>query len=273
MYRRVIKGILTATALVLAQTGAQADPIPPGWSCTGNCGTLGPDGVVTAPPFGPTYQYISTASGSAGAGQIPGIGGTRGSELVTFPFSANAGDLLSFFFNYVTSDSVGFADYAWAELRGTAHNHIAWLFTARTAPPPDNTSPGFGLPPNDSTLTPPSLPIISVPPVWSPLGSSSGSCFAPGCGYTGWIESNYTIAAAGDFVLAFGTSNFIDTANDSGLAINGIRVASEPITSVPEPRSLILLGSALLGFGFLRHRRASGGVVSTSIPITPAPAS
>jgi hypothetical protein len=31
-------------------------------------------------------------------------------------FAATAGTALNFYFNYVTSDGAGFADYGWAEL-------------------------------------------------------------------------------------------------------------------------------------------------------------
>lgn len=255
MYRYLWAGVLAVAALVVAQPGAQAAPIPAGWSCTGNCGTLGPDGVVTAPPaFGPDYQYISTSGGSSGAGQISSVGGTNGSELVTNTFSANAGDLLDFYFNYVTSDGSGFSDYSWAELRDSSNAHVAWLFTARTQPTGD-TSPGFGLPSNDSTLIPPTTPIIPGGPVWSPLGSWSGACYAAGCGYTDWIQSQYTIGTSGNYILAFGVTNWADQIYDSGLAIAGVTIGGVPITPAPEPGSLVLLGSALLGLGFFYRRR------------------
>src|SRR5438270_1077583 len=84
-------------------------------TCTGNCGTDSANGVVTAPPGGGNYQYVSTSGGAGGAGQISSVGGTNGSEYVTSVFSANSGDALNFNFNYVTSDGAGYADYAFAE--------------------------------------------------------------------------------------------------------------------------------------------------------------
>ena len=83
----------------------------------GNYGTLGADGVVTAPPTGPLYGYVSTNGGIHGAGQISGVGGSNGSSFQSDPFAAGVGDTLRFVFNYVTSDGSGFADYGWAELR------------------------------------------------------------------------------------------------------------------------------------------------------------
>jgi hypothetical protein len=226
-------------------------------TCTGTCGTLGPDGVVTAPPGGGTYGYVSTVGGVSGAGQTPLGGGTNGSEFVTDAFSAASGDVLQFQFNYVTSDGAEFADYAFAELRTSTDTHVAWLFTARTTPVGD-TSPGFGLEPNDSTLTPATTPIIPGGPVWSPLGGSSGDCFDDGCGYTGWIESDYTVALDGLYVLRFGVTNNLDTIFDSGLAYAGANIGGVviPIGGVPEPASwgLMLLGFFGLGSA-LRARR------------------
>jgi hypothetical protein len=147
--------------VVLAAFGCAVFPVGSASadSCVGNCGALGANGVVTLSPFGnPTYQFVSTNGGVAGAGQIAGVGGTNGSQFTTSAFSANSGDALQFFFNYVTSDGSEFADYAWAELQTSLGAHVAWLFTARTQPT-GNTSPGFGLPTNDSTLTPQPRPL------------------------------------------------------------------------------------------------------------------
>lgn len=228
-------------------------------SCTGTCGTMGPDGVVTAPPLaGPDYNYISTVGGVVGAGQIAAAGGTNGSEYSTGAFSASAGDALDFAFNYVTSDGAEYSDYAFAELLTASNVHVAWLFTARTTPA-GNTSPGFALPPNDSTLTPASTPIIGGGPVWSALGGDSGSCYDAGCGYTGWIESTYAIGTTGSYILRFGVTNALDQDFDSGLAFAGLTIAGNPIPTggVPEPGSwaMMLGGFGLIGGAMRASRR------------------
>lgn len=226
-------------------------------TCVGNCGTSGADGVVTAPPGGTTYSYVSTNGGAAGGGQLPGEGGTNGSTYTTSVFSAEAGDPLNFYFNYVTSDGSGFADYAWAALLTAALDPVAILFTARTQPS-GTIVPGQDLPGVEATLNPASVPIIPGGPVWSPLGSDSGDCYAAGCGYTGWINSTYNIADAGNYVLAFGVSNWTDTAYDSGMAFSGITVAGLPVgNAVPEPGTwaMMLLGFGAVGFA-MRRRRA-----------------
>src|SRR5665647_2006867 len=42
---------------------AAAAPLPAGWTCTANCGTMGANGDVTASPQGGDYGYVSTDLG------------------------------------------------------------------------------------------------------------------------------------------------------------------------------------------------------------------
>ena len=255
---------LTALAAVmtLGLMSAPAFAIPVGWTCDGNCGTSGADGDVTLPPGPPGatgYDWISTDQGLNGVGGIASVGGTNGSLLTSNAFAANAGDNLQFFFNFVTSDGSGFADYAWAALVNTITDEITYLVTARTQPS-GSIIPGQGLPAIDATLNPPTVEIIGGAPVWSPLGSSSGTCYAAGCGYTGWVQSDFSILTAGTYVLQFGTINWLDTAYDTGLAISGASIDGviiEEPTGVPEPGTLALLGIGLLGMGMARRRKVA----------------
>ena len=158
-----------------------------------------------------------------------------------------------FNFNFVTSDGAGYADYAWSRLLDSSLNEVALLFTARTTPA-GNSVPGFGMPVIEATINPATVTIVPGGPVWSPLGGSSGSCYSTGCGYTDWVESTYTIAGAGNYILEFGVVNWSDTLYASGMAFDGITVGGEPIVPVPEPATLLLLGSGLVGLAFARRR-------------------
>src|SRR5262249_27076591 len=120
-----------APAQALAPNAVGPSPIPAFWTCSGNCGTDGADGVVPLSPTGNAqYEWVSTSGGVTGVGVLPaGRQGneTDGSTLATPVFSATAGTTLNFYFDYVTSDGAGFADYAWAELYDSANNPVALL--------------------------------------------------------------------------------------------------------------------------------------------------
>jgi hypothetical protein len=245
--------------------GTPTDPsslIPTGWTCAGNCGTDGLDGVVPLSPIGSSkYEWVSTASGVNGVGILPsGALGSEidGSTLSTSVFSATAGTSLNFYFNYVTSDGAGYADYAWAELFNSANTPVALLFTARTVAA-GSIVPGSGMPAPLATLTPASVPIIGGGPAWGPLGTSTGTCYNAGCGYTGWVNSNYVIPAAGSYYLKVGVVNWLDNEYDSGLALDGVTIGGVPInpTSVPalSTWAVVLLGGALLLLGMMAAMR------------------
>jgi hypothetical protein len=152
----------------------------------------------------------------------------------------------------VTTDGAGFADYAWAELYSSPNAPVALLFTARTSGG-GNIVPGAGLPAPLATLTPASVPINDGPPTWLPLGGSSGACYDVGCGYTGWVQSSYTISAAGTYYLKIGVTNWGDEGFDTGLAVDGVTVGGVTVGPVATPAvstwALILLGCALLLYG------------------------
>jgi hypothetical protein len=233
-------------------------------TCVGSCGTLGADGDVPAPPSGTTYQYVSSNGGISGAGQIAGIGGANGSEFISDSFFASAGDPLAFFFNYITADGTSsFPDYGFAELQSGAGASLGYLFTARTIVNPGDTSPGFGLPANISTLTPATSPILGGLTNWSPLGDSSGDCFGgvgAGCGSTGWIQSVYNVTSDGTYKVRFGVTNFGDTDVDSGLAFAGLTVAGEPVVpAVPEASTwaMMILGFGAAGVAMRRRQRVN----------------
>ena len=257
------RSVIILAGLVLGTSGvALGDAIPTGWTCNGVCGTLGANGVVTLSPIGnSSYEYVTTAGSLATAPLPAGALGseTNGSTLATPMFSATAGTDLNFYFNYVTSDGAGYADYAWAELFNSSNDPVSLLFTARTEPS-GSIVPGTGLPAPTATLNPSSVPIIPGGPAWSPLGSYSGDCYSAGCGYTGWVDSNYTIGTAGNYYLEVGVTNWNDTLYDSGLAMDGVTINGVPInpSPIPEPSTVVLLGTALVsGAAAIKQRLMS----------------
>lgn len=248
---------LVAAATLCFSAMASAAPLasfdggfPGGWTGTGSYGTSGADGVVTASPDGGAYGWVLTNSGVSGS-TLPGIDGTNGSLLRSSVFSANAGDRLSFDFNYITSDGGRYADYGWVRLLSADLTQSILLFTVHTTNDGTNIFAAGGA----AQIDQPDASIIGGASDWSPLGNYSGECYRldGGCGYTGWLNAGFDILDAGDYILEFGVSNRLDRGYHSGLAFDGITVGGG--SQVPEPASLALLGLGLAGLAWGRRRQ------------------
>jgi hypothetical protein len=268
-------GGLTFAGIVVAAIGV-APNIAAATSCIGTCGTDVANGDVALPPAFTSYQYVTTTGGTTGGGDLPtvfgspGVDSTNGSTYTTSTFSTTPGELINFEFNYVTSDGSGFPDYAWAALISTGGGANYLIFSAQTQPT-GNTVPGSTLPAlaPGASLTPPTSPITAGSgtdggPVWSELGSWTGSCYAAGCGLTGWIESEFTGEAAGNYVLEFGVSNTNDALYDSGLAFAGVEAGGNPI-GTPEPSTWALMLTGLAGLGLVGRLKSRRGRTAPAI--------
>jgi hypothetical protein len=300
-----IKTLIALSTLVAASSGAFAQSsnqfsngIPTSWECTGTCGTSADvtgNSVVSA--SGGAYGWISTVNGidsispftppaSSSGG---GFGGnTNGTVLQSNVFSASAGETLKYNFNYVTSDGATYSDYAWTRvLNASDKSQAALIFTARTNIDLNaNVVPGFGLANPDTTLSRNALIISSynntdfspgvAGPEWSPLGvgGSSNTCYSTGCGYTGWVGTSFTFNSSGKYILEFGVTNWDDTAFDSALAFNSVKIRNKEgvefeidddlrkfgslAAAVPEPETYAMLLAGLGMMGAIARRRTQG---------------
>lgn len=270
---------LAATCTALSLSGAGAVELAPpaaGATCIGVCGSLAATGDIGLSPAGSAqYGYVATA-GSDALGTSPltldpnSRGGgteTNGSRWQSAAFSAQPGDALSVWFNFVSTDGKGYDDYAWARLVDAQDGQVvAWLFAAAaTNSSTGNVVPGDVL---DRADFDPRERIVGYrdwefvsktaddPVDWAPLGFSNGACWkdnAPGCGYTGWMESRISFTQAVQVRLELGIVNWGDWAYDSGLAFDYAGFSA----AVPEPRPLALwLAGAGAGLLLQRRRKA-----------------
>lgn len=234
--------------------------LPAGWECVGNCGTAAADGAIElAPGGGSRYGWVSNDGGDPDV-LLPGVSvpadSADGSTLRSHVFTARAGQVLAFSFNYVSTDGSDFTDYAWARLLNADGSPAAVLVTARTSPG-GNAVPGFGMPAAQAEIVPPFAGIGGGPLLWSPLGDDSGSCYAQPCGQTGWIDAAYALGAGGEYRLEFGVVNWYDESADSGLAFDAITLDGVPLAPVPEPGQLAMLLAGGLALALL-HRAGRG---------------
>jgi hypothetical protein len=268
--------LATAAAAALCSLSAQAafNPDLSTWTCVGSCGTSAADGDIDLSPLGnAAYGYVTTDSLALNVSPLniveSGGGGstfseTNGSAITSGIFSANAGDVLSTWYNYVSTDGKSFDDYAWARLVNASDNSTAaWLFTARS----NNRSSG-NIVPGDVVTNEEFDADVVIANIdsfqfnertyinWTPLGPDNGTCWdtnATGCGFTGWLNSQVTVAAAGNYRVEIGVTNFGDDIYHSGLAYDFAGLT--PTSPVPEPGSLPMLLSSLAVLGMVARRR------------------
>ena len=260
-----MRHVLAGLALLgcSASVGAQAfnGGMPAGYTCAGNCSTSTPNGDITPVPSGASrFGYVTTFQTGNHTDPFV-IGGTNGSVLASSAFTGLAGQTMSFYFDYITSDGSSFPDYAWVQLRNTTTLSLTTLFTARTNPS-GNTVPGFGLPGITAgvTLTPSSVVVTPGLTNFSGLGADSGACWlgpGNGCGNTGWIAASYDFTADDSYQLVFGVSNVNDGGYQSALLFDYDtgEGGAPTISTTPEPASLLLVATGALALGFLRRRR------------------
>lgn len=179
-----------------------------------SCGVAGANGVVTTSGLvgSTSYGWVTTRGANGNNAGLNSVSGSTNSSLWSYSFFAAAGTTISFRFNYVTSDGNGFEDYGYGMLDDKL------LVTARTDES-GNTVPGLGMPATEYVGAPTGA-VNAQQTTWDALGIWSNTCWSDGCGFTGWLTAQYTIASEGMHTLAFGVSNLNDEVWDTGMAFD-----------------------------------------------------
>lgn len=220
----------------ITNPGFEDAPALTGWNTHGS-NVVQMDGTIGVAPIDGAYQaLLSTGDGAPGASPITSgsmetilglpsgtldafsLNFTTEGSVMTQTFSANAGDILSFNWNFLTDENPFEVDY---------------------------NDYGF------YTLTNVTSPIALLGDTFSSLNPLVGG-FA---WETGYSLVSLTLPVTGLYTLGFGIVDVGDDQVDSGLLIDGLALSGAPVTATPEPSSIALMASGLAGLGYWRRRQ------------------
>lgn len=188
----------------------------PGWETLGQT-SVQDDSFGIAPPAGMTYQALTEANQGESATALETFLGLAPNSLtnqgvtvgsaIRQSVALNAGDTLSFDWNFLTDQNPGSTDY----------NDFSFFTLGGT--------------------------LISLADTFTPTVPSLFSPFAYETQYTSFT---YTVPSTGSYTLGFGVANVGDTAVNSGLLVTNVQntPVPEPLTLFGSLAALGLLAKA-----------------------------